>query len=130
MSENPTLRFVSLFVPNLEEAARRYTEVFRVQPKAGDPSLPGPHPFGAGAPLVFDLGGVKLALHQADGRTTRGGDVGIGVVLEEPPAALAERAACHDGQVFHGPARLADGRELAIFVLPGDHYFEVVGPAR
>ena len=129
MLENPTLRSVSLFVPDLEEAGRRYAEVFRVQPARGDATLPSPHPFGAGRPpVVFDLGGVKLALYQADGRTTRGGDVGIGVELDAPPAALAERATRHDGQVFHGPARLADGRELAVFVLPGAHYFEVVGP--
>jgi len=133
----PRLRFLSLFVPDLATAARRYREVLGVAPvEETGPALapaPSPHPFAAAGPGVFDLGGVALALYQCDQRTTHPGDVGIG--LEADPRAVADRAARRgggDGKVFFGPKALPgdDGRELAAFVMPDRHFFEVLGPRR
>ncbi|MBI4702378.1 MAG: hypothetical protein HY744_14750 [Deltaproteobacteria bacterium] len=129
MEERPRIRFLSLFVPDLESAARRYEAVFGVRRRPGADGAPRDHPYAAAGPVVLDLGPVELALYQCDGRTTHPGDVGIGVELDGPPAALGRRAAEQGGRVFFGPAaRGADGRELCVLVLPERHFFEVVGP--
>jgi hypothetical protein len=130
MAPPPSLRFLSLFVPDLAAATERYQAVFGVAPQADDSVAPSPHPYASAGPVVFDLGGVKLALYQCDGRITHPGDVGIGLQGDEPPDATAERARQHQGQVFFGPQQLAgDGREMAIFMLPDRHFFEVMGSA-
>jgi hypothetical protein len=130
----PTIRFLSLFVPNLADAARRYQAVLGVAPSTraespgspGPRSAPAPHPFAAAGPVVFELGEICLALYQCDGRTTHPGDVGIGL-LDRAPSDAAGRAAANGGRVFLGPARLpADGREAAFFMLPDRHFFEVL----
>lgn len=126
-SPAPELRFLSLFVPDLEAAVRTYRRVFGIEPSA--PALaPQPHPFAAAGPVVFDLGAVQLALYQCDMRATHPGDVGIGVHVDGSPAEIAGRVAPVGGKVFYGPRTFTEGGpELAVFVLPDRHFFEVVG---
>jgi predicted enzyme related to lactoylglutathione lyase len=120
------MRFLSLFVPDLDAAVERYAAVFGLAPREGPGVAPSPHPFAGRGPVVFDLGQVCLALYQCDGRTTHPGDVGIGVEVADP-AATTEAVRGSGGQVFFGPrAVVRDGREMAIFVLPDRHFFEVV----
>jgi len=127
-TSSPRLRFLSLFVPDLEDAATRYAAVLGIMPTGQASGAPQPHPFAARGPVVFDLGGVEIALYQADLRTTHPGDVGIGLEVDGAPDALAERAAKHGGRVFYGPTELpADARRAAALVLPDRHFFEVLG---
>lgn len=138
------VRFLSLFVSDLEDAARRYEAFLGVAPSkpgalAADPAPnafppaaaarpPAPHPFASAGPVVFDLGAVALALYQIDGRTTQAGDLGIGLETDEPAAALAKRSQAQGGQPFHGPAPLPGGdRNLVILMTPERHFFEIVG---
>ena len=124
----PRLRFVSLFVPDLEDAAARYAAVLGVVPSEPAPGAPRPHPFAARGPVVFDLGGTEIALYQADLRTTHPGDVGIGLAVDGAPDALAQRAVVSGARVFYGPEPLpGDGRRCAVLVLPDRHFLEVVG---
>jgi hypothetical protein len=124
----PTLRFLSLFVPDLADATRRYSELFGVEPRRVDTQAPHVHPFAAGGPVVFELGGVELALYQCDGRTTHPGDVGIGISTPGSTEPLARRAGELGGRVFFGPKPLpGDGRDGAFFVLPDRHFFELLG---
>jgi len=130
MATTPSLRFLSLFVPNLEQAVTLYTHVLGVQPTPTPTHAPATHPFAARGPVVFELGGVELALYQCDQRTTHPGDVGIGLCVDGSPAELARRAADKGGRVFFGPRPLpGDGRPCAALVLPDRHFFEVVGRA-
>jgi predicted enzyme related to lactoylglutathione lyase len=125
-SLGPRMRFLSLFVPDLDTAVAQYTAVFGVEPREGPGAALSPHPFSGRGPVVFDLGQVCLALYQCDGRTTHPGDVGIGVEVEDP-AVTTGAVRASGGQVFFGPRTVAgDGREMAIFVLPDQHFFEVV----
>jgi catechol 2,3-dioxygenase-like lactoylglutathione lyase family enzyme len=120
----PRLRFLSLFVDDLQRARQRYAAIFGVEPLADeqvDAAVPRPHPFSPAPPVVFDLGGVALALYQIDGRITHMGDVGIGVVTDEPSAELARRVQQEHGQVMQRP-----GEPLLVFALPDRHFFEVV----
>jgi len=126
MGTRPQLRFLSIFVPDLTEAAERYAAFLGIEPRTGSGSAPSPHPFAAGEPVVFDLGEVCLALYQCDGRATHPGDVGIGVGVADA-GAVASAAAAQGGQVFFGPRPLpGDGREMAVFVMPDRHFFELV----
>lgn len=128
MPENPQLRFLSLFVSDLAEAAQLYAAVLGVPPSEDAGAAPQNHPFATAGPVVFQLGNVALALYQCDLRATHPGDVGIGLVVDQSPGAMAERAGAQQGQVFFGPGATADGnREMAIFMLPDRHFFEVVG---
>ena len=130
MAQPPCLRFLSLFVPDLAAATQRYEAVFGVSPQTDDRDAPSPHPYASSGPVVFDLGGVKLALYQCDGRTTHPGDVGIGLEVDGTPDGIAEQARQHRGQVFFGPQpRAGDGRRMAVFMLPDRHFFEVIGSA-
>jgi len=123
------MRFVSLFVADLEAACQRYQAVLGVPPQADSARAPRPHPFAAAGPVVFDLGGTALALYQCDGRATHPGDVGIGLEPSGDLHSMAERAAQQGGKVFFGPRPLADdGRVMAVFVLPDRHFFELLGP--
>jgi hypothetical protein len=76
MPPKASLRFVSLFVPDLAQAARTYEALLGTPPTEGPSPAPAPHPFAAAGPVVFEVGGVALALYQADGKTTHAGDVG------------------------------------------------------
>ncbi|MFH1464800.1 MAG: hypothetical protein ABIO70_10475 [Pseudomonadota bacterium] len=116
----PSLRFLSLFVPDLPAAAARYAAFLGMAPVLDDPDVPRAHPYAAGPPVVFPLGQVKLALYPCDGRVTHPGDVGIGLVSDDP-AALLGRAAQAGAQVF--PAHPA--APLRVFMLPDRHFFEV-----
>lgn len=128
MAHPPALRFLSLFVPDLEQAAAAYAHVLGVEPREAPRHAPRSHPYAARGPVVFDLGGVELALYQCDQRTTHPGDVGIGLCVDESPAALATRAGARGGKVFFGPRPLpGDGRPCAALVLPDRHFFEVLG---
>src|SRR5512143_981855 len=121
-SSAPALRFLSLFVPDLADAVARYAAMLGVAPTA--------HPYAARGPVVFDLGGTKLALYQCDLRATHPGDVGIGLFVDGDgePDALARRALEQGGRVLYGPSALAgDGRRCVVLVLPDRHFFEVVG---
>jgi catechol 2,3-dioxygenase-like lactoylglutathione lyase family enzyme len=138
----PSIRFLSLFVPDLAAAARCYEKMLGVPPSR--PSVPAvvepgserpaslaspapaPHPFASGGPILFELGSVCLALYQCDGRTTHAGDVGIGL-LARSVSELSERAAAAGGRVLLRPAPLpADGRRAAVLMLPDRHFFEVL----
>jgi predicted enzyme related to lactoylglutathione lyase len=125
MPPKASLRFVSLFVPDLEEARRSY-EALLGTPPAQDPSpAPAPHPFAAAGPVVFELGEVALALYQADGKTTHAGDVGFGIETDVDDAAAVIRE--HGGAVFWGPEVLpGDGRRMAVGVTRDRHFFEMV----
>jgi hypothetical protein len=69
MTPTASLRYVSLFVPDLEEAARTYEALLGTPPAAGPCPAPANHPFAAAGPVVFELGSVALALYQVDGKT-------------------------------------------------------------
>jgi hypothetical protein len=127
-TKGPALRFLSLFVPDLDAAAQSYEQVLGVAPSATPASAPAPHPFAKKGPVVFELGDVALALYQCDMRGTHPGDVGIGVEVEGSSGAMAERARDVGGRVFFGPRPISstDSREMAVFVLPDRHFFEVV----
>jgi hypothetical protein len=123
--EGVALRFLSLFVPDLVEAQRRYEAILGVSAQEDDRSAPSPHPFAAKGPVIFDLAGVCLALYQCNNQQTHPGDVGIG--LEASAAEIASRASQNQGQVFFGPQTApGDGRQMAVFVLPDRHFFEVL----
>jgi len=128
--DSPRLTFLSLFVPDLEDAAQRYEAILGVAPSSSLGSAPQGHPFAAAGPVVFELGEVALALYQCDQRATHPGDVGIGIEGEAGTAgAVAARARTNQGQVFFGPRAISpdDAREMSVFVLPDRHFFEVVG---
>jgi len=136
LSSGPRMRFLSLFVPDLDAATQQYAAVFGVEPREGEGegdregAALQPHPFSGRGPVVFDLGQVCLALYQCDGQTTHPGDVGIGVEVADP-AVTTEAVRAAGGQVFFGPRVVAgDGRETAIFVLPDHHFFEIVKEER
>lgn len=127
----PTLRFLSLFVPDLDDARKRYQTIFGLEPITDVHDVPCPHPFAKRGPVVFDFGTCKLALYECDMRGTHPGDVGIGLDVAEDLAATAKRAASNQGKVFFGPKRLADEeRDMAVFMLPDRHFFEVVSKVR
>ena len=124
----PTLRFLSIFVPNLDDARRRYEAIFGVEPIEDDPDVPAKHPFAKRGPVVFDLQSCKLALYECDMRATHPGDVGIGMDVGDDVQGTAKRAASHQGNVFFGPRPLpSDERSMTVFMLPDRHFFEVVG---
>ncbi len=118
----PKIRFLSLFVPDLDRFRSMYAELFGVEPEPAAPPIVEDHPYSPQPPVVFDLGGVKLALYQADGRVTHAGDVGIGLVTDAP-AELERRARKHGGQVMGAGT-------LRIIAMPDRHFFELVAPAR
>ena len=129
MDPKPRARFLSLFVPDLDDAVARYAAMLGVEPTREPGAAPSPHPYAARGPVTFDVGGTELALYQCDMRTTHPGDVGIGLVVEGPPDALAARAAERGGRVFFGPGPLpGDGRRGAFLMLPDRHFFELLGP--
>ena len=126
----PKLRFLSLFVDDLDRAREAYSEVFGLQPLADDDVAPAPanHPFSPRPPVVFDLGGVRLALYQVDGRVTHTGDVGIGVVTDEAADAVAARVGPAGGQLLRAPdGPPAGAAPLLVFTLPERHFFELLG---
>ena len=128
MPPKASLRFVSLFVPDLEEARRTYEALLGIPPNEGHSPAPAPHPFAAAGPVVFELGSVALALYQVDGKTTHPGDVGFGIETDVGEAAAVIRE--HGGIVFWGPEALgADGRTMAIGVTRDRHFFEMVETA-
>ncbi len=123
---SPEMRFLSLFVPDLAAATQAYSAIFGIEPRPDAGQALDPHPFAGGAPVVFDLGSVCLALYQCDGRTTHPGDVGIGVQVSDPKATT-DAVRQTGGQVFFGPRKAApQGPDLAVFVTPGSHFFEIV----
>jgi hypothetical protein len=129
MNSQVTLRFLSLFVPNLAEAVGRYQALLGVAPSAGSGAAPAPHPFGVKGPVVFQLGDVAIALYECDGQTTHPGDVGLGIEcpLDETASRLREQG----GNIFWGPASLVESeRRMAVGVLPDQHFFEIVEPKR
>ena len=129
MTNPPEIELLSLFVPDLNAASRRYATVLGIQPEPHPGPAPNPHPFASKGPVVFQLGAVSLALYQAaPGRGTHPCDVGIGLTVEGSVREIATRAGAQGGKVFFGPAPLPeDGREMAVFVLPDRHFFELVG---
>jgi len=126
MPVSPKIKFLSLFVPNLAEAAASYQSILGISPQACCAPAPADHPFAARGPVVFQLGDVTLALYECDGRTTHTGDVGIG--LEADVDATAAELHRRGGQVFWGPKPIDAGdRRLAIGVTADRHFFEIVG---
>ena len=132
MTNAPEIELLSLFVPNLDAASRRYAAVLGIQPEPQPGPAPHPPPFAAKGPVVFRLGPVTLALYQAaPGRGTHPGDVGIGLTVEGSVRDIAARASAQGGKVFFGPAPVPeDGREMAVFVLPDRHFFELLTKGR
>jgi catechol 2,3-dioxygenase-like lactoylglutathione lyase family enzyme len=128
MVEPPEVKLLSLFVRDLEIASRRYAAVLGVEPATDCGRAPNPHPFSDTGPVVFQLGPIALALYQAaPDRGTHPGDVGIGLSVGGAVSEIATRAGKHGGTVFFGPSQLpADGREMAVFVLPDRHFFELL----
>jgi catechol 2,3-dioxygenase-like lactoylglutathione lyase family enzyme len=128
VSQPPEITFLSLFVPDLKEAARCYQEVLGLEPVPNQGQAPDPHPFAGSAPVLFELGQVRIALYEANpNRGTHAGDVGIGVRFHQGLAAVAERAKHNRATTLYGPKRLpGDGREIAVFALPDRHFLEVV----
>jgi len=127
----PTLRFLSLFVPDLAQARARYEEMLGIPALDADPDCLSPHPFAAAGPVVFDLGPVKLALYQCDMRGTHPGDVGIGLLDDEGPEGIAARARKAGANVFLPPRSMqGQDRSLSVFMMPDRHFFEAVGPTR
>jgi hypothetical protein len=131
MDDVPRVRFLSLFVPDLDAAAARYAAVLGVAPRTDAGVAPARHPFAAAGPVVFDLGGVALALYRADGRGTHAGDVGIGLEAQGAPESVTARAAAEGGRVVRTVERLGptDARAMSILALPDRHFFEIVSPA-
>jgi hypothetical protein len=128
MTEAPTVRFLSLFVPELTEARQRYAAMLGVEPMEGDEVCPRPHPFAAAGPVVFDLGSLRLALYQCDMRGTHPGDVGIGLCGPEGPEALAARARGAGARLLRAATPAGgDGRSMAVFMMPDRHFFEAMG---
>jgi hypothetical protein len=129
MSERAALKFISLFVPSLEEAVPRYAALLGTLPTDRSALAPSPHPFAAKGPVAFELGGVTLALYECDGRTTHPGDVGFGIVAPVERATACVRQ--QGGQVFWGPKPVGPGgRTMAVGVLPDRHFFELTEPER
>lgn len=126
MNDHPQLRFLSLFVPDLEAAAARYAAFLGIEPVRDDPDVPRDHPYAAGPPLVFPTGQVKLALYPCDGRITHPGDVGIGLHSDDLPGVMSKAKAA-GATLFPRRTPLVDGRQMGVFVLPDRHFFEVVG---
>ncbi len=125
---DPTLRFISLFVPELEATAARYAAILRVQPVRDDPDVPRDHPYAAGPPVVFPMGQVKLALYPCDGRITHPGDVALGLHSDDLLGTMGE-ARRVGAKLFPRRASPDADRELGVFVLPDKHFFEVLGPS-
>jgi hypothetical protein len=127
MPTPPRLRFISLFVPNLAEAVRRYEVLLEVAPNYASPAALTPHPFARLGPVVFQLGDVALALYECDNQTTHPGDVGFG--LETNLDQAVSRIRELEGHVFWGPASANEGGlSAAISMLPDRHFFEIVEP--
>lgn len=128
MSQPPSVRFLSLFVPDLDAAQATYQQLLGIPPFTGETSAPTPHPFAARGPVVFDLGTVHLALYQcAPQRGTHPGDVGIGVESSATLKEAAHRAKESGAQVFFGPSPLpGDGRQMMVYVTPDRHFLEWV----
>jgi hypothetical protein len=127
MDPKPRARFLSLFVPDLDAAVACYAAMLGVAPTTEGGAAPSPHPYAARGPVTFELGGTELALYQCDMRTTHPGDVGIGLVVDGSPDALAARATEGGGRVFFGPGPLpGDGRRGAFLMLPDRHFFELL----
>lgn len=127
----PAVKFLSLFVPDLEDAARRYEAILGVAPTAQPRNAPPRHPFSPAKAVVFDLGTVELALYQTDGKTTHAGDVGIGIETGEDAGSVGKRAASAGASVFPGVHTLReDGRKMAVFMTPDRHFFEAVSGSR
>ena len=124
MCQPARLRFVSLFVPDLAAATKRYEALLGIEPVPKAQSAPAHHPFAAAGPVVFPLGDVALALYQCDQQTTHPGDVGFG--LEGDVAARARVIREQQGRVFWGPRATEAGQRLAIGMLPDRHFFELV----
>ena len=123
----PKLSFLSLFVPDPEGAAKRYAAVFGVEPEPPTDPVPADHPYSPDPPIVFDLGGVKLALYRQDGRTTRTGDVGLGVVVPEPLEDVTARARAAGAHPLPASASAsAADRPLGVLMMPERHFFELV----
>jgi hypothetical protein len=131
MPNQPTVRFLSLFVPDLQKARSQYALILGVDPVEADTTCLRKHPFAAAGPVIFELGSVKLALYQCDMRGTHPGDVGIGLYAEQSPTEVAALARKAGANVFFGPKELpGDGREVAVFMTQDRHFFEAVGPRR
>lgn len=123
----PELRFISLFVPDLAQATAHYAELLQMSPSSEPGVAPSRHPFAVKGPVVFQLGGVALALYECDGSTTHPGDVGLG--LENPIEEAAGRLRGIGGMLFWGPGKVVDSEtRLAIGVTPDRHFFEFKDP--
>ena len=128
MTPHLELRFISLFVPSLQQAVPRYQALFGVAPSAGSASAPAPHPFACKGPVVFRMGSVAVALYECDGKRTHPGDVGFGLEgsVDEAAARLREQG----GRVLWGPRPLAAGlRRMVVGMLPDRHFFEIAEAA-
>ena len=125
MSPAPRLRFISLFVPNLTEAVKRYEALLQTAPDYESSAALKPHPFASSGPVVFQLGEVAMALYECDGHTTHPGDVGFGLETDVDQAVSRMRE--QGGNVFWGPASANEGgQSAAIGMLPDRHFFELV----
>lgn len=128
--EKPRVEFLSLFVPDLDRAREVYLSVFGATTVEATGSVPLKHPFSPRPPVILELGAVKLALYQADGRVTHPGDVGIGVATDTDSAPTLERVEKAGGQNLMAPVSVPiegeQQQEMSIFVLPTRHFFELV----
>ena len=124
------IKFLSLFVHNINEARIIYTNIFGPPDTSAGPvqDFVKHHPFaGPAAPVVFQSGSLKLVLYQADGRITHPGDTGIGLVLDSSGEEFLQRVRQNKGRVFFDQNRLmGQDQRLAVFILPDRHFFEVL----
>jgi len=125
MPDVPQVRFLSLFVPHLEQSVAQYQAMLGVAPVQGSGNAVASHPFAARGPVVFQLGEVSLALYECDQQTTHPGDVGVGLTVSD--AQVVNRFREQGGTVF--PSSLSgDAQPLTIGMFPDRHFFEIVGP--
>ena len=120
MKNGVSIEFLSLFVKDIEESKRIYSHIFGASHLTEEDyeNYVKCHPFAGNLPpAVFSLGTIKLALYQANGRTTHPGDLGIGLVLEDNVEEFLERVRTSGGTLFFGPKQIhGQEKKLAVFV--------------
>ncbi|MFC2091493.1 hypothetical protein ACFLTD_01835 [Elusimicrobiota bacterium] len=124
------IEFISLFVSDLRKAIEDYSVLFATEPVECAGSIPLKHPFSPLAPVVFDMGNIKIALYQADSNTTHTGDVGLGLISDENTEEILQRAVHCGGQVLISSDEVtvkdAQNPKMSVFMMRDRHFYELV----